>query len=425
MILVHPLTQAPGSHALREALFPKRKPMPHEQTERSMSSRREDLVPTSSGRKSFGMDGFLDDLFDTAWDAVVGLNDALSSALTATINTIKQIGETIALVVRACIGDVKWSEVMDSLGEVFQGIGAVLYYINPIRATYIWLSESPLTAHAFNELDKFTGGMITTAVNLSDLPYRAMRGDPISTQELINDALLVITIVSIIFTGPVGVGILLGTMVGRQVCSKQTEARDACMVAFQIAGAAAGSWASAASGVTWGGASEAAARAAEEAAYRAGPEAYANYWAQVAQQEALAQTTSFLPHLTNATQTYLTSVGIDAVTAEAVELCQENNWVGDRECEILGRIAADYVKAPDSMEWDEFLVKEIAAIGAEELMLQWFPPDTPQYQAIERAWQIKYIDVPVDQTNIVQKRFDPKTLLLIAAGVATVMIGAS
>lgn len=322
---------------------------------------------------------------------------------------------------------MSWDEVLGELGAVFQDIGAVMVYLDPGRMTYNWLTESPLTSHVFGELDKFTGGMLTTAVNLSDLPGRAMRGDPISKYELIKDALLIITIVAIIFTGPVGLGILLGTMVGREVCSKQTEARDACMVAFQIVGAAAGSWASAATGITWGGASAAAEGAAEQAAWEAGPEAYEAYWLNIAEQEALASTTDFLPHLLKAGENYLVSRGIDEISHEAVELCKEGNWVGSHECEILGQVAADYIKSPDDIAWEDFLAREVAVIGVQELMLQWFPPDSKEAIAIQqRQWEIKYVDGGVvTQNNVIQKKFDPKTLMLLAGGALVLLAGAS
>lgn len=376
------------------------------------------------------MDGFFDDLGDTLWDAVDGLADAMASAMTSIVNTVKQIGETIALVVRAAIGDVKWSEVFDSLGKVFQEVGNILVVINPIRLATNFLKEAPLTSHAFNELDKFTGGMLTTATNVSDVVWRSIRGDPISKYELIQDAIFIIQIAAIIFTGPVALGIMVGTMVGREVCSKQTEAKDACLVAFQIAGAAAGSWASAASGLTWGAAAEitedTALSAAEQEAWLAGDEAYQAFLQRQAEQIALSQTTAFLPHLSAAAENYLLSQGIGVASQQLANLCDKQGWAGGKECDILAEVAGNYVRneLTNQIPFEEFLATEVARIGVEELMLQWFPPESPEYQAIKRQWQIKYVNVPVPgETVIKQTGLSAGTLLLLAAGAATFLLG--
>lgn len=392
-------------------------------------------------RQKYGMDGFFDDLFDTVWDAVEGLGDALSGALTGIVNTVKQLGETIALIVRAIIGDVSWDEVLGSLGEVFQDIGTVMVYLDPARQAYNWLSQAPLTSHCFNELDKFTGGMITTAANVSDLPWRAMRGDPISKQELLKDVIFIIQVVMIVFTAGawVAVGVMIGTMVGREVCQHQTEAKDACMATFQIIGAAAGAWGSSLYSA-----------AAEQAAWELGPDAYAEYMSQhggniaagtegfiasdagytaaltaQAKEAAVQQSTSILTHIAAASEAYITRVGIDAATQEAARLCINSNIVGDNECQILAQVAGNYVSSPQDQAWEDFLASEVARIGAEQLMHQWFPEGSREREAIARQWQIKYVDVPIDSTVIVQKRIDPKTFLLAAGALSLLMIGAS
>ena len=383
----------------------------------------------SERREPAGMSGgFFDDLWGTITSGIEGLADALQGVLESTIAAISHIGETVALIIRAAIGDVSWTKVLDEMGVIFQDIGAVLVYINPVTFGYNWLKEAPLTSHAFNELDKFTGGLITTAANVSSLPGRALRGDPISKQELILDALLIITVVAIVYTGPVGLGVMLGTMVGRQVCSKQTEAKDACMVAFQIAGAASGSWVSAATDVTWGTAAENASEYAagemsdaEAQAWLAGDDAYQAFITTQEENIALSQTTAFLPHLTAAAENYLLTAGINTATRRAAELCQAAHLLGSNECKILSQVAADYIKSPAEQDWEDFLGEEVARIGASQIMLQWFPPNSPEAASIKK-WQIKYVDMPADQT---QNKLDPKALLLLAGGAALVLMGAS
>lgn len=376
------------------------------------------------------MSGFLDDLGTSLWEVVDGMADAVGAAMTSVVNAVKQMGETIALVIRAAIGDVKWSEVLHSLGEVFQDVGNVLVVINPIRLYTNFLKEAPLTSHAFNELDKFSGGMISTGVNVSDVVWRSIRGDPVSKYELLQDAIFIIQVAAIVFTGPVGIGIMVGTMVGRQVCSKQTEARDACMVAFQIAGAAAGTWASAASGLTWGTAAEIADEstlsAAEEEAWLAGDDAYQAFLQRQAEQVALQQTTEFLPHLSAAAENYLLSQGIGVATQQLSNLCDKQGWAGGKECDILAQVAGNYVRneMTNNIPFEEFLAQEVARVGAEELMLQWFPPSSPEHQAIKRAWQIKRTTYEVPQ-YVVQEGGGIGAFLLLAAGGAMVLMGAS
>lgn len=375
-----------------------------------MQSLKRDLFSRKLKPQHLGMGaGFFDIVGDTVWDAITGLNDAMEGALTAAINTVKQIGETLALIVRACIGDVPWSSVLGSLGEVFQGVGAVLYYMNPARIAYNWLSTAPLTAHAFAELDKFTGGMITTAVNLSDLPARAMRGDPISTVELIRDALLVIEIAAVVFSGGtyLMIGGIIGTMVGRQVCGHQTEAKEACMMAFQIAGAAVGSW-----GDSVAGAASAEMTDAEENAWLNGDDAYANYLDQ-----------SVEGHLQYAGQKFLTDQGISVISQGAIKMCQKGKWVGSNECKIMGEVVTDYLQNGTDEDFSDFLATEIAKIGAEQLMLQWFPPKSKEHQAIQRQWTLRYVDEP-QAADVNQGQVNPFTFLLLAAGAAAVLIGA-
>lgn len=394
-----------------------------------------------------GMGGFFSDVGDFFSDGITGLVDAVGNALDAVGNAIGQIGETVALIVRAAIGDVEWSEVLGSIGAIFQDIGKVMVYLNPIRIYSDWLSTTPLTAHAFNELDKFTGGMLTTANNVSTLVGRAMRGDSISKEELLADIIFIVQVCLIVFTAGawVAIGASIGTMVGREVCKHQTHARDACMVTFQIIGAAAGGYSQAIYGAGFSAAEEAAWLAgdeayaeflaneaaagtmslAEENAWLAGDEAYAAFVEQEAQAAAAASSTSFLTHLSTASQNYLNTVGIDVATQQAIQACQSSDLIGNNECKILGQIASDYVKSPDDMPWEEFLGAEVGRLGVEQLMLQWFPQDSPEHRAIQAQWQIKYVDVPVDQTVVVKKQFDPKTLLLLASGVALAMVGAS
>lgn len=386
-----------------------------------------EVIKTKLLRKYYGvhrasMDGLFDDVADFIGDAIDGLMDAIGDVLDAAAMTVKKIGETIALTVRAIIGDVRWDEVSNSLGDVFQSVAHVVVVLNPYRLVSEFARENEHTAHAFSELDRFSGGMITNAVNVSDVAQRSLRGDPISKEELIKDALFMIQVAALVFGGPVAAGMFVGNMVGREVCQHQTQARDACQATFQIIGAAAGEWSSALTNVDWGTAywnsqnvfaPEGANFVASDAAYQTAIQA-----------QTAAQSASFFSHLTPAMTSYLTARGIDQGTQELIRVCKEQSWAGGRECEIMAQVAGNFVRNEliGTKEWDEFLAEEIARIGAEELMLQWFPEDTKEHQAIKRKWQIKYVDAGAVQAPASAK--SSGLLLMLAAGAGTLILGA-
>lgn len=378
------------------------------------------LLPKNLIHADKGMSGFFDDLFDFGWNAITGLAESLSGVVTSIVNITKGIVETIILVVRAAVGDVEWSEVFDSLGEIFQEIGKVMYYVNPIVFTNKVLRESNLTAHAFNELDKFTGGMITSGENVSSLVARAMRGDAISKVELLRDALFIIQVAAVVFGGPVALGAMVGTMVGRQVCSKQTQHQEACMASFQIVGAAAGGYAASNAGVNWGteywNSTSTEVRTADPSTFIASDTAY-DAAVRAAEQSVSLE---FAPHLSLALNEYLERKGLDVVTREVIAMCQQSNFIGDRECELVSEVAANYIDHGSDMEWYEFLGSEIARIGAQEMMLQWFPPESPEHQAIQ--WQIVQVPGGPGQT-IYKNKISPKALMLLAAGATAFLVG--
>lgn len=346
------------------------------------------LIRRQARSGNFG--DFWSDLGNTLTDGVAGLTQALGSALEAVVHTIGQIGETIALVVRACIGDVSWGDVLDSFGKVFQDIGTAMVFLDPTRQVYNWLSKAPLTGHAFHELDKFTGGMLTNVANVSDLPGRILRGDAISKLELIKDALFILQVVVVIITFPEGLALMVAMMVGRNVCSKQTQAREACMGAFVIAGAAVGDWA--------------------------------------------GEGNTFFDALEDAGLDFLKDTGVNIATRELIKLCQEDAWAGKHECQIMGTVLADYIKSdPDDMDdWAEFLGRELAKIGVSELILELYPPNSRERGAIERhippkpTKPLNVVNVPGASGSASSSTvMNPLTYLMLAAGAAAVLIGGS
>lgn len=407
----------------------------------------------SFGSREAGMSGgFFDDLADTLWDSVTGLTSALGSALNDIVHAVEKIGETVALIVRACLGDANWSDVLDELGSVFQDIGGALILLSPSNQLFSWLSTSRLTAHAFHELDKFTGGDITTLKNLSTLPGRVLAGEPIATNELIKDALMVIEVVAIILTFPEGLAVAVAMMVGKQVCSHQTEAKEACMLAFEIVGLAVGGWAA-----DWAASGDTALE--DEFENLSSDGSIEDAWLEVGD-DTISDTSdldvygdvgitddavaagadtaagssggivdTIAPYLEDAGQTVLTNEGITLITREANVLCQTNKWAGRNECQILSQVLNDYLKSDDDEDWVEFLADEIGKIGAEELMLQWFPHMSPEWIAINSKKPpvvntVNVVGVPQNSTQYVTG-VNPWTFLLVAAGAATFLLGAT
>ena len=219
--------------------------------------------------------------------------------------------------------------------------------LNPTRMVNDFLESNTGTAHAFNELDKFSGGMLRTSANVSDLTYRVARGDAISKKELVEDALFGLKAAAIVTGGLAAVGGMVGSMVGNEVCKHQTDAQDACRAAFTIIGAAAGGY-SASSGEA-----------------------------------------TFTDYLTDAGISVFKGRVVQAGTKLAVEACKINQWAGKTECAILGQIAADYIKAPPGTDWLEFLAKEAGRLGTTLLLAEAFPPNSLERQRLLKQAGIK------------------------------------
>lgn len=95
------------------------------------------------------------------------------------------------------IGKIDWQQIGLNLQSITSNIAHVLYELNPYHLVYMGLSTNPLTEHAFRELDKFTGGALTSVENVSSLPARVVRGDAISKEELVSDALFILRVAAV------------------------------------------------------------------------------------------------------------------------------------------------------------------------------------------------------------------------------------
>lgn len=303
------------------------------------------------------------------------LKDTLSKTFESYIETLKEIGRTVNLVALVAMGRVPLSQVFASLGKVFRQIGNTFAIISPLRLTYNFLKEAPLTADAFNELDKFTGGMITNVVNVSDLPWRAMRGDAISKQELIKDVITIIQVVTIVFAGPAGVGFFIGNLIGREVCKNQTKAQDLCRASFAILGMATGQW--------------------------------------------LASDLTYLNVLERTGEDYLVKEGVDQATIKIVRACQDAKLMGRNECKYVAQALVDYIQVGSDKDFSVFLVDELKRVATQELVdavRDLYPSNHP----IRRNIEIKYQDIVVKAPQAKTAMF-----LLLAGGATLFLLGAS
>lgn len=358
--------------------------------------------------------GDVGNFFDGIFQMVAGIFEAIWKVLDAIVQTVLNIIDAVVKVIGWALGRVSWDDVKKSVQKAVQGIANVIVLMNPIRIVANLLDSNPLTRHMFRELDKFLGGMITNAVNVSDLVFRAARGDAISKEELLKDLMFIIQVAAVVIGGPAAAGALVGSFVGREVCKHQTEAKDACKTAFAIVGAAVGGYVSAETGITWGPDVTSAASSSTSATASAGQAG-----AQIAER-------GFTDYLSESAMTYLEQRLVQDASREAIRLCQRQSWLGDKECSILGHIASNYINAPEEIDWPTFLSQEAARLGVSLLMEEWFPPQTPEGQAIRREIRHEIVEIPGQHLvyNLESApKANPLTFLLLAGSAAFLMFG--
>ena len=292
-------------------------------------------------RIHMGFDLFeeINNVVDFVDKGVQGLGNVVAEVISEVAQIVVNVVKVVLETVGAVFGVVPWENVRESLGKIARSVGHVLVLTNPTRFTYEWLKSSRLTSHSLNELDKFTGGMLTTAVNVSDVAFRAMRGDPISKMELVQNALLILQIAITVATAGVAAApaaLFTQTVVGgiaREVCKKQTD-KDTCKVLVTAASIAAG-------------------------AYATG-----------------AQELSKVP------MRIIDERIRETATRALVAKCRDEKWIGDRECAIVGRMVVDYLSLPPETDWNQYLAETSARLGVALIIEQLYPPKSPERQAI-------------------------------------------
>lgn len=312
-------------------------------------------------------------------------------------NQIAQATVAAAEAVTKAVQNINWDNVYNNLGVVARTVSNGFVQIDPTRVQLDFLAENQYTKHAFAELDKFTGGYVSTTRNVSTLVYRAARGDAITKRELVQDAVWILQTAAMISGGGAAVGGVVGSWTGNEVCKNQTDYQTACKAAFVIVGAASGA------AISDALAQQALSAEAEEITHK-----------------------TFLDYLSQSAQTTFRGRVVDLATLEAVRLCDRQSWVGDRECALLGKIAADYIKFGRNQDWAAFLGIEAAKLGIDLLMEQAFPIGSREREYLSRARkQPKQEIVVVPNDNSYQNnQTNPLAVLLLAGGFAFMVANA-
>ena len=343
-------------------------------------------------------------------NAAIGLGKSIEGVGQSVFHNVEHFGETLALTARAAVGDVKWDRVKDELALMSRDVGNMFVMMNPARLTTDVLKKSELTSHAFNELDKFTGGLITNAVNVSDLPNRAMRGDAISKEELIKDAMFALQVVAVVVAGPEApmiIGGMIGTMVGREVCKHQTEHQNECMLAFQITGALIGDYVTASEKLAYD-------QAVNQATKEAIKQCNKNKWAGSKECDILGNiAVSYVGNKSDENWNdfffdQAQKQGLSAVLNEATKLaqaeCKAQHWTGGVECDALANMLTKYLMLPEpKVAWENFAAEEIARLGVLSLSNRLIPKAKAPSPPPQPDFKIVYSDVVTPGETIVKK----------------------
>ncbi len=108
------------------------------------------------------------------------------------------IGKTMSLAVFKDEDTLSYSGALHLGGEV---LGKVYKEINPVHLTNEFLRNNPVFAHSFNELDKLTGGLLTSIENVTQLPGDAIAGEPISPARIAEALEMMLKVAAIVFSG--------------------------------------------------------------------------------------------------------------------------------------------------------------------------------------------------------------------------------
>lgn len=369
-----------------------------------------------------GLSGNLfEDIFGGAFDFVAGLQEAMGNILESVVQAIGALIQAVINIIGGVLSLIAWDRIFDNLGIFVRGYFNLVDQLNPARLWVSFLSTNEITSHTFSELDKFTGGMITSAANVSTLMARAGRGDAITKEELLKDAIFILQVASVIIGGPAAAGGLVGSMVGREACKNAGDGKEACQIAVTIVAAASANYAADYYGAAWGPSGASTVDPSSQSGSVASDTLVTTQRNNLNNLFIEGGVRDFSNYLTEGATQVLTQRGVQEATREAVSLCQSGGWAGDKECAILGQIASNYINAPVGVDWPTFLAQEAGRIGVSVLLEEWFPDGSPERRALQ--YQINYVDIP-GQTIIVEskKKSNLGVLALVASGAAALFL---
>ena len=358
--------------------------------------------------------------------SVSGLDRAMKGITKSAFNGVKEFGETLALTARAATGDVEWSRVSRNAGKIVREVANVQVLMNPARFWAEVAQESKLTRQAFKDLDRYTGGMLTTSINITDIVQRSVRGDAITKEELIKDGLFGLQVLAAIGTGGSGaviVGSIIGTLVGQQVCQKQTKHKNECMAAFQLIGTLLGSWGS---GIEQAITKMSVNQATKDAVKLCSKQGWVgNKECEILGNLASAYATTkdsraWEDFLLEEGQKQGLRIALNKASDEFIKNCQKSGWGASKECDALGNMLAKYMTMPEPKKsWEAFVTEEAAAFGVENLISSLIPKPSGEF---EPSFDVVYSEIP-GQTIVVEQRTSPALFLALATG-AALLLGA-
>lgn len=401
-------------------------------------------LPSEAFEKARGMGWSISSVIHSVVGFVEDIISIAGAVFNAFVKLVTNVFSTIANIIGNILDAIGFTKLMLSIASgvksIVKSIANVLVKYSPDQFVVGVLERSQFSKHTFKELNKYTGGIFTTAANVSTLVARAAAGDTITKQELLRDAIFVLQVAAICFGAAplaVALGGIVGADLGNYACQGVSQGKNSqavCKSAFTVVGVAAGTYYDGLPTATdqalvneFNTSSE---NNLEDTQLNAEAEAsgITDQAATSEASEAAAETTQvtlanpqFTQVLSTSGQNYFTTQTINLATQTAIKACQKGQWVSQGACLILGQIANTYLQSGGNVDWPTFLAEELLKLGILSLAKSWFPVGSPEYNAIVGVSPASSTVVTASPT---QASFNPVWILAGAAAIA-VMIGAS
>lgn len=161
---------------------------------------------------------FLEDLFSFLQDVYDELEDFAKDTLSAIESAVRHVVDAVIDFIKAsvkmlvAIASFDWDKIDEAFKELGQSFGNLLVHLNPVYFTFELVNDLPLAGSILREIDRFSGGFLTTTTNLNTLFGRALRGDSISKEELMTYAMLGVQIAAVVLTAGTAAAATTGYM---------------------------------------------------------------------------------------------------------------------------------------------------------------------------------------------------------------------